>query len=63
MSSIKDIIQNESLSAFNFQSEQLIAGQWVDVKDSIDQWVNERYIYINKNLFQNGSIIWRIIIS
>lgn len=37
-------IPSEPLLAFNFEQRQLHIGQWVDVKDTVDQWLEAQVI-------------------
>ena len=37
--SLNDLISNENFNIYSFQNRKFQVGQWVDIKDSTDQWV------------------------
>jgi hypothetical protein len=44
-----DIKPNETVELFNFNRRKYIKGQWVDVKDTIDQWLEAQIIDIRED--------------
>ncbi len=34
---------------FDFQNRRLVKGQWIDVKDTIDQWLEAQVIDVQNN--------------
>lgn len=51
-----DLNENEKIKTFDFTKRKLNLGQWVDVKDTIDQWleaqvidVKDEKVYIHYN--------------
>jgi len=41
--------ENENINIFDHQNIKLIKGQWIDVKDTIDQWLEAQVIDIQNN--------------
>jgi RNA binding activity-knot of a chromodomain len=41
--------EEEKIESFNFTKRKLTVGQWVDVKDTIDQWLEAQVIDIKDN--------------
>ena len=41
--------ESEKIESFQFSRQKLIIGQWVDVKDTIDQWLEAQVIDVKEN--------------
>jgi hypothetical protein len=45
----QQIFQSRTISGFDFSKSKLEVGQWIDVKDTIDQWLEAQVIKIRGN--------------
>ena len=47
--SLNEFMSSENFQIFGFNHRRLVVGQWIDVKDTIEQWVtNAVLIFILK---------------
>jgi hypothetical protein len=46
---ISDTKNNSEINLFNFKNRKLFKGQWVDVKDTIEQWLEAQVIDVKEN--------------
>lgn len=49
--SINEFMSSESFHIFGYNQRKLVVGQWIDVKDTIEQWVPKKIKRIKKFLF------------
>ena len=49
MNCLGDFRNGSFLTPFNFSTTRLEVGQWVDAKDTIDQWLEGQVIQVNEN--------------
>jgi uncharacterized ubiquitin-like protein YukD len=49
IASIKNLNKNTFINPFNFASRKLQLGQWIDVKDTIDQWLEAQVIRVQNS--------------
>jgi len=49
MENLSEKNEEEKIESFQFPKRKLIVGQWVDVKDTIDQWLEAQVIDIKDN--------------
>lgn len=45
----QQVIQNRNIVPFDFNKVKLEVGQWVDVKDTIDQWLEAQVLQVRNN--------------
>jgi RNA binding activity-knot of a chromodomain len=45
----EEVTKSKVISSYNLQSSKYEIGQWVDVKDTIDQWLEAQIINIQNN--------------
>lgn len=45
----QQINQNKIITGFDFSKSKLEVGQWIDVKDTIDQWLEAQVIKVRNN--------------
>jgi hypothetical protein len=46
---LDDLNENAKIKTFDFSKRKLCIGQWVDVKDTIDQWLEAQVIDVKEN--------------
>lgn len=49
LESLSEKNDDQKIESFQFQKRKLIVGQWVDVKDTIDQWLEAQVIDLKDN--------------
>ena len=56
MTSCEDFSSQHGVQAFNYSKRRMVVGQWIDVKDTIDQWleatileIKDDQIYVHYN--------------
>lgn len=45
----QQIQQSKTIAGFDFSKSKLEVGQWIDVKDTIDQWLEAQVIRVRNN--------------
>lgn len=45
----QQIQQTKTITGFDFTKSKLEVGQWIDVKDTIDQWLEAQVIRVRNN--------------
>jgi hypothetical protein len=43
------VLQNKTINSYDFTKSKYEVGQWVDVKDTIDQWLEAQVIQVRNN--------------
>lgn len=42
--SLSEFMSSENFQIFGYNQRRLVVGQWIDVKDTIEQWVTMSFI-------------------